>query len=171
MASTKNNVKKDHKCACHKNGACKCKNCTCKASENDSVKYTNVFAAYRAFWRRGFTEWSGTSSRSEYWLSVVGNLLAIVGLGGITLGAVAIETEIWGRPVTFSWICLGILIVYVLAGIIPYLSLMMRRIHDIGASSWWWLICLIPRFGDFVFLVISILPTKTDGNKYHKFNK
>ena len=35
----------------------------------ESKKYTNMLEAYGAFWRRGFTEWAGTSSRSEYWWS------------------------------------------------------------------------------------------------------
>ena len=41
----------------------------------DSVKYTNMFKAYGAFWRRGFTEWAGTASRSEYWWTYLVNVL------------------------------------------------------------------------------------------------
>ena len=47
----------------------------------DSVKYTNMFKAYGAFWRRGFTEWAGTASRSEYWWNVLMN--ALIGLAAL----------------------------------------------------------------------------------------
>ena len=37
-----------------------------KNSVKCSKTYTNMFQAYKAFWKRGFTDWKGTSSRSEF---------------------------------------------------------------------------------------------------------
>ena len=104
----------------------------------DSVKYTNMFKAYGAFWRRGFTEWAGTASRSEYWWNVLMN--ALIGLaaslvysffGALGLAAGSVGVVIFGGIVVFVP-----LVIYCLAVLVPWISLTVRRLHDAGLSSW-----------------------------------
>ena len=104
----------------------------------DSVKYTNMFKAYGAFWRRGFTEWAGTASRSEYWWTYLVNVLIglaalfvysfFVGLGG---AVDSVGVMIFGGIVVFVP-----LVIYYLAALVPLISLTVRRLHDAGLSSW-----------------------------------
>lgn len=145
----------------------------------DSVKYTNMFHAYAAFWRRGFTEWAGTSSRSEYWWSQLMNaLIGILGAAAIVL--VAMFENTWfgetGLGAGTFFVCF-LLWSFVIATIIPRISQITRRLHDVGLSAWWWLLfvlAILPILG-FVpvifFFVVSLLPTKVKDNPYHKFNK
>ena len=64
-----------------------------------------------------------------------------------------------------------------MAMFIPWISMTVRRLHDVGLSAWWmmlWLLAMVPGLAFFVsvvFFVFSILPTKVEGNPYHKFNK
>ena len=161
-------------------------------TKNDSVKYTNMFAAYAAFWRRGFTEWGGTSSRSEYWWTVLMNILisllymiivpiVVVLMFAPSMAYMDDELMLASSVLLasgYTLIALLPVMVFVFALIIPSISQFTRRMHDAGMSAWFWffaLFNLIPFIGGlmwFVFkLVVALLPTKTTGNPYHKNNK
>lgn len=145
----------------------------------DSVKYTNMFYAYAAFWRRGFSEWAGTSSRSEYWWSCfVNSILGCLWFLAFTVAGVTYTP--YGYDFVFNggiMLLIFVLFIYGIAAIIPSLSMNVRRLHDAGLSAWWMLL-LIPMampgisfVASIIMLVFCLLPTKTDGNPYHKFNK
>lgn len=145
-----------------------------------SKKYTNMFAAYRAFWVRGFTDWMGMSSRSEYWWTVLANLLVV----GILLGG-----YVWvGHAITFGTIGsagIGILfmsttalmLLYGIAAFVPSISMVLRRLHDGGFSSWFILLypaAWLPYVGNVaavLLFILMLMPTRVDGNPYHKNNK
>ena len=183
MVVTKKSIKSVKKVNVKK-GGCPC-GCGCDSSCNccmgDSVKYTTIWAAWRAFWRRGFTEWAGTSSRSEYWLSWIGNLL-VWALGIVICGICAvIEIGLWGHPALLSVVLCSALVIYVIAWIIPAISMLTRRMHDAGLSAWLWLVYLfgfmpvwagdVWVYGPGVGIIIALLPTQVHGNKYQKNNK
>lgn len=129
-----------------------------------SKTFISPIEAWKSFWKRGFTEWAGTSSRSEYWYSVLVNWLIRAGL--ILVGIVL-----------FGQIAIAIANLYAIASLIPAISMMNRRLHDAGISSWWWfmmLLLFIP-FLNIIFIIILIVvlcqPTSVKNNPYHKFNK
>lgn len=146
----------------------------------ESKKYTNMLEAYSAFWRRGFTEWAGTSSRSEYWWSylmtwLIAALLAVLIIIS-TLSYSSLETEIVFSPMSVI-LSFG-LILFLLASLIPSISMTARRLHDAGLSAWWLLLLLLNLICEpisiiisIVFFIFAVLPTKVEGNPYHKFNK
>ena len=145
------------------------------------MKYTSVWAAWHAFWRRGFTEWSGTSSRSEYWLSWVGNLIVFI-LGCLLVGAFALaEVALFGHTLFLSMLAAIVLSVYAIAWIIPAISMMTRRMHDAGLSAWVWILYIFSvapacfedawTYGAGVGLVVALLPTQIHGNRFHKNNR
>ncbi|MBO4626194.1 MAG: DUF805 domain-containing protein [Alphaproteobacteria bacterium] len=148
------------------------------SKKSNSVKYTSMFAAYRAFWRRGYTEWAGTSSRSEYWLSWLANVLVCILFAILSILAVAVDSALFQSPGAFSVITMLAFLLFVLAALVPAVSMLTRRMHDAGLSAWFWLLYLfsfVPYIGSYVWcisvLVIALLPTKTVDNPYHKFNK
>ena len=156
------------------------------SKKSDSVKYTNMFAAWGAFWRRGFTEWAGTSSRSEYWWSTLCNLLVIVPLSLIVISGAASAFTQYNMYDTLAFstdtmilsgTAMFVLIAFALAISIPSISLFVRRMHDVGLSAWWLLLWFLNFvwIGEIIWFVFSfvvcILPTKTTGNPYHKNNK
>ena len=57
-------------------------------------------------------------------------------------------------------------ILYGLAVIIPSLAVSIRRLHDIGKSGWWILICIIPLIGAIWLLVLMVLDSNPGNNKY-----
>ncbi len=151
-----------------------------KVSAKNSVKetysktYTNMFQAYKAFWKRGFTEWAGTSSRSEYWWSVLVNF--IIMLMFFLYFLLILHLKYYDLLSVIVYI---LFLLYGVAMIIPLLSLYVRRLHDSGQSAWWLLLMLanfvqisvLNTVISIVFLVLMLLPTKKENNPYHKNNK
>ena len=125
-----------------------------KAVSKNSVKetysktYTNMFQAYKAFWKRGFTEWAGTSSRSEYWWSVLVNF--IIMLMFFLYFLLILHLKSYNLLSVIVYI---LFLLYGVAMIIPLLSLYVRRLHDSGQSAWWLLLMLAN------FVQISVLNT------------
>jgi uncharacterized membrane protein YhaH (DUF805 family) len=56
----------------------------------------------------------------------------------------------------YGWLYL----LYVLGIIIPSLAVLVRRLHDVGKSGWWFFIVLIPLIGAIWILILVC----TDGN-------
>jgi uncharacterized membrane protein YhaH (DUF805 family) len=103
----------------------------------------------KAFARR-FASFEGRMRRTEFWLWYV----ALFALAALGLAAV-----IFVRPI-------GDLMVYLmLALLVPYVAFGARRLHDIGWSTEWLLLHLIP-FGVFVMLVVFALPGQVGPNRF-----
>ena len=163
-------------CPCMHGGEC---NCGCGCARN-SVKHTRIWAAWRAFWRRGFCEWAGTSSRSEYWLSWVGNMFVLI-LMGMFCAVVAGAETAFGAQVSVAYVIGSMIVLYLIAMIIPAISMMTRRMHDAGLSAWLWLVYVLSMapvyttdswvVGPGIGLIVALLPTQVKDNPYHKNNK
>ena len=151
---------------------------TVPVKKNDSVKYTSMLAAYRAFWRRGYNEWAGTSSRSEYWLSWLANVVACCLFVLFSVIAIFVDNALFGGAGVFTIVLTASFFLFVICALVPAISMLTRRMHDAGLSAWFWLLYLfsfVPLIGSYIWcisiLVIALLPTKTVDNPYHKFNK
>lgn len=114
---------------------------------------------YLMVWRR-YAEFHGRSRRTEYWMFILLNVLAIFVFafaGGIGL---ATSRE-------FGVLFFVLLGVYVLAAIIPSLSVAVRRFHDTGKSGWLLLLLMvlgcIPLLG-LIAAVIQIVFLCTDSD-------
>ena len=88
--------------------------------------YTEPFKKYAVF--------SGRSTRKEYWLFLLFNILVIL--------VIRIVSSIIGA-VIHSQILNDLVYIYYLIAIVPSLSLSARRLHDTNRSAWW-LLLLIP---------------------------
>ncbi|WP_186647129.1 DUF805 domain-containing protein [Fluviispira vulneris] len=48
----------------------------------------------------------------------------------------------------------------------PYISVSVRRLHDMNKSGWWYFVYLIPYIGFFIFIIMSSLPGTKGKNRY-----
>jgi uncharacterized membrane protein YhaH (DUF805 family) len=62
-------------------------------------------------------------------------------------------------------------ILWALAVIIPFIALAVRRLHDIGRSGVWYLICLIPLVGSIILLIWLLTDSEQQPNKWGKSPK
>ena len=141
------------------------KKTTAKVSEQQMVSFEQSFKNY---WIKYF-DFKGCAQRSEFWWMWLFNM-------GITLFVYLIEIGISKQ------LAGGLNIVWSLATFIPGISLLVRRLHDVAFSGWWVLLFMVlmllgtfsPIFAfiwlgmSIVVLVLLVLPSKFDGNKYRK---
>jgi uncharacterized membrane protein YhaH (DUF805 family) len=50
--------------------------------------------------------------------------------------------------------------------LLPSLALVVRRLHDLGASGWLLLVALLPYVGAICLIVLMLIPSNLQPNKY-----
>ncbi len=100
-----------------------------------------------------YADFTGRASRSEYWWFALFSILVSIGISI----ARAIAGDVVGG-------ILGLL--FVLALIVPSISVTVRRLHDSDRSGWWILIALVPMIGSLVLLVLMVLPGTPGENRF-----
>lgn len=105
---------------------------------------------------RRYFDFSGRSTRSQFWLFTLGAIMASIA-ALIVDGASGSGTA--GEP--------GLVTSLVLLGhLIPSLSVMVRRLHDIDRSGWWVLLGLVPLVGSIVLLVFACTASTAGANRF-----
>src|SRR5690606_9458415 len=105
-----------------------------------------------------YTDFSGRSRRKEYWMYLLGVIIAaivlsiiesIVGLSGMVGG-------VYGPLTT----------IFLLGIIIPSIAVQVRRFHDQDKSGWFVLLGLIPFIGGLILLVFMCLEGTKGPNRF-----
>ena len=109
---------------------------------------------------KGYVDFEGRSTRSEYWWVWLTNILLLIPLYSAYFNAIFSE----GSEGAFLALG-GLAIVYMIFGlalILPMLALTVRRLRDAGFH--WALIFVgfIPMVGGFALLVLLAMPTKEE---------
>ena len=116
-----------------------------------------MIQAYKNFFK-GYADFTGRSTRSEYWWIWLTNILLLIPLYSAYFNAIFSEGE------EGAFLALGgLAIVYMIFGlalILPMLALTVRRLRDAGFH--WALIFVhfIPVVGGIALLVLLAMPTK-----------
>lgn len=105
--------------------------------------YTDAFRKYADF--------SGRASVWQYWGFVIINFLVAMA----TLFLIAIHEAL-----------VIVYFLYLLATIVPSLSVMVRRLHDTNKSGWFILFGFVPVIGGLILLVFTLLPGDKEANQY-----
>lgn len=113
--------------------------------------YIDVLKKYAVF--------SGRARRKEFWFFFLISAIISVFL--------AVIDEFMGWDFEMGGDNLGFLsTLYYVAVIIPYLAVIIRRLHDTDRSGWWFLIAFIPIVGVIVLLVFLILDGTRGENRF-----
>lgn len=116
-----------------------------------------MFRAYKKYWM-GYVDFTGRSSRSDYWLAVLANTIVT-----IILFSIVIVVIVFDSPYHIILNILYLLVMtYFPASFIPSIAIQVRRLRDAGYH--WALIFLRFAFviGDIVLLVLFCQPTKVE---------
>lgn len=130
--------------------------------QNKSQRSYSMLEAYKRFFSN-YVNFEGRANRAEYWWVVLWNV--IITLFCLFLGAMAASSsdDFWRLYGVFL---IGIYGIYSLATIIPSISLIVRRLHDIDKTGWLCLIGLIPYIGGLIVLVLTLLEGTKGPNRY-----
>ena len=126
-----------------------------------------MFKAYKKYWM-GYFDFTGRSSRSDYWLAVLANTIVSIILFTVVIVAIVFDSP--GSHYHIIFILLYLLaMLYFFANYIPSIALQVRRLRDAGFH--WALIFLryAPVIGDIVLLVLFCQPTKVEF-PFNQFN-
>ena len=113
--------------------------------------------AYKNFFK-GYLDFTGRSTRSEYWWIWLGNMILLVPFYSVYFKALANP-----RNEAALMALGGIAIIYMIFGIalfLPGLALTVRRLRDAGFHWALIFIIFIPMVGPLALLVLLAMPTK-----------
>jgi len=105
-----------------------------------------------------YADFKGRARRTEYWMFVLFNFIFAV--------VAAILDNILGLTFHENIPYGFIYILYALAVFIPGLAVIVRRLHDVGKSGWFYFIALIPLIGAIWLLVLLCTEGDAGDNKY-----
>jgi len=109
-----------------------------------------------------YADFSGRSRRKEYWMFVLGQLLAFILLWIVAGILGGFSSDSGDMPMIFM-VPAAILL---LALIIPSLAVQVRRFHDQDKSGWFVLLNFIPYVGSIVVFVFMCLDGTPGENRF-----
>lgn len=115
-------------------------------------------------WRH-YVDFSGRSTRTEFWLFYIifYGLIVVSFIVTDVIGQTARDAAAAGEEFSLAYIPL---ILWVLACFIPSIAVTVRRLHDSNKSGWMYLLTIIPYLGFIFFIVFGFLPGTRGENDY-----
>lgn len=141
-------------------------NTSSASGANDTPTVTFGIDCFMETLKERYAKFDGRATRTEFWcfqlFGFLAELVAIV-LVGVLASAGGDKDGVGVGGV--------IALVVILALVIPYISVTIRRLHDTGRSGWWSLINLVPYIGFVIVFVLCALESEPNTNRYGKCSK
>ena len=116
---------------------------------------------YLKVMRDNYANFSGRARRKEYWMFVLVQTIVMIGLM-ILDSVLGLDFELQGISLGYGYLYLIGIIVH----FIPSLAVLVRRLHDVGKSGWFYFIFLIPLIGVIWLLVLYCTEGQKQDNKW-----
>ena len=124
-------------------------------ADDDEAEEVGFFQHYLVdCFLKPYADFSGLTSRKDFWLCYVAMIVASIGLTGLVLLLMAVAGVSGGLIATILCSIVG------LGLVVPGLAISVRRLRDAGLSPWLLLVSLVPGLGALALLVMYCLPTK-----------
>ena len=120
------------------------------------------------FWRgltTNYVNFSGRARRKEFWgfcLFWTIGLAVVIGVGlSVDLSRGDVEG---GGDAPIVMLCL--IGLFFPLTFLPWVALIVRRLHDLGLTGWLAILCFLPNVGGLATLDFALIPTQAGGNKW-----
>jgi uncharacterized membrane protein YhaH (DUF805 family) len=110
-----------------------------------------------------YATFQGRASRAEFWWFLLYTMLPTFVAYVLMLVAGRSEDNTMNG---FGVLLLVLILVWELANLLPYISVLVRRLHDSDRSGWWYWVALVPCIGGIWLLVLLILEGTPGPNRY-----
>lgn len=117
---------------------------------------------FKKFWTRAF-DYRGTTSRGEFWWGVLGNAIIMIVLLALLVVSLTCFTP---QINTFSKIMIVLFSLFCVVELLPSITLIIRRMHDIGRSGYFIFVLFLPIIG-FIWY-IYLVTRRGVPNKFEK---
>lgn len=129
-----------------------------------------MIQAYVKMWKNAFN-FSGRTSRSDYWWAVLCNLIVAFGVG-LVAGIIGVIPALISEDLAGIGSAIQNIITYgwSLVVLIPGMSMAIRRLHDIGKSGWMYLVCCLTSaccgIGSIILIVFMCMDSQPGPNQW-----
>jgi len=125
---------------------------------------------YKEQWRKCVT-FEGRSTRKEYWVFALGNAaVAVIMIILFMLSMLSLNLHHYYLSETpyqlYSYTCTAIGVTFILATLVPYIALSVRRAHDFNQSAWVVLLLSLSFVGFFFLIALGCIPSTEGENNY-----
>lgn len=129
-----------------------------------------MFSAIKLFFKN-YVNFSGRSRRSEYWwpmlgFGIINMILYAILMGSMVSALVSENGDAAAGSAGVLMIVMVLALILNLAILVPTLSVMIRRLHDIGKSGVWFFISFVPLVGSIVMLVFLCTDSQPGSNQW-----
>jgi len=108
-----------------------------------------------------YADFNGRARRKEYWMWTLYYTVILL-FAMILDNVLGLNFELLGQNLGYGWLYVTIGITH----LIPGLGIVVRRLHDVGKSGWFYLIILIPLIGFIWILVLFCTEGVKEDNKW-----
>ncbi|TGP45526.1 DUF805 domain-containing protein [bacterium M00.F.Ca.ET.230.01.1.1] len=120
------------------------------------------------FWRgltANYLNVTGRARRKEFWSFC---LFWPIGLAVLVAIGVSFDlsTDDFEGGSGLPIVTLSLVGLYAVLTILPWISLLVRRLHDVGLTGWLAILCFLPYVGLLAILVFGLIPSQVGDNKY-----
>ena len=108
-----------------------------------------------------FADFNGRARRKEYWMwTLYCTIILLISM--VFDNLFGLTFELLGEDLGYGWLYL----IFGIIQFIPGLAVVVRRLHDVGKSGWYYLIILIPLIGFIWILVLLCTDGVEEENKW-----
>ena len=112
--------------------------------------------------RKKYAKFRGRATRAEFWfftLFITLLNLLVFGTGNFLKEYYFLQNE------AQNFISALQILVWLIT-LLPFIAVGIRRLHDIGKSSWWYLLMFIPLLGHLILIGFFIMPSENRTNRH-----
>ncbi|RRI02688.1 DUF805 domain-containing protein [Mesorhizobium tamadayense] len=134
-------------------------------AENGTTESTGLWSYFRRGLTTNYVNFSGRARRKEFWGFCLFWTIGLVVAIGVGLSVDLSRGDVEGggdEPI----VMFGLFGLYVLLTILPWVALIVRRLHDLGLTGWLAILCFLPYVGGLATLVFALIPTQGGDNKW-----
>lgn len=107
-----------------------------------------------------YFDFKSRARRTEFWFVALFNFLITIVFTFFILLLFRIDSTF------LAGVLIGIYILWYLFMLIPSTAVLVRRLHDIGLSGWWFFISFVPIFGSLTLLVFYFIDSQKGINRW-----
>ncbi|MFB9077879.1 DUF805 domain-containing protein [Flavobacterium procerum] len=109
-----------------------------------------------------YANFKGRARRSEYWYYTLAQFVIMISIFIVA----SIIGAVFADAFTGLFVGYFVFVLYSLATILPTLGVVVRRLHDVGKSGWFYFVSLIPLVGGIWLLVLLVTDGDYGSNQY-----
>ncbi|TIS58656.1 DUF805 domain-containing protein [Mesorhizobium sp.] len=133
-----------------------------RSAENQPAQSMGLWAYFRRALGDDYRNFTGRARRKEFWAFCLCSIIVLIALFGFGILLNLAKSGFDDGPRTSIEYVPALL--FGLVTILPWIALVVRRLHDIGLTGWLALLCFTPALGGVALLVFGLVPSQFGEN-------